>query len=72
MQSATRVEWVELNLIDMNYKLDNVITQTIEGDKIKLMDYLDPDNSLVHIILNQAGFTNAEISEDVLSYEGKA
>ena len=70
MQSSTRVEWVELNLVDMNYQLDNIITQSIVESTTKLMDSLDVDNSLVHIILNQAGFTDDQIDETTLEFKG--
>lgn len=68
IKSKTRVEWIEIRLIDNNYILEKRIASNLQYADIKLMDYTDPSNSLVHKILLDSGATAAEIG-NVIAYE---
>jgi hypothetical protein len=72
MQSATRVEWIEVKLIDNNYILDNVISSSFSYVELYLFNSHIPNKSIIHKILNAAGVSNSMISSGVAAFGNKA
>lgn len=65
MKSSSRVDWIDISLIDNNYMLDKSIQKTYTFKDAYLMNHFDKDNSIIHQILYDAGFTDDLIFEDV-------
>lgn len=68
LNSSTRVDWIEVTLVDNNYILDKSIAEDLTYNTNKLMDYTDTSNSIIHQILYNAGMIDAQIS-DTIAYE---
>jgi len=63
IKSSTRVDWIEIRLVDNAFLLDSPVTKVLQYAGVKLADYTDTSNSLVHKILNDAGFNWDDVGD---------